>query len=69
MYTVPYRQPIFIIQIVFYLLVHHAEENAEESLSQDTTLYLAACDGNGLRQVTVKSDPAMLVLVQLDHNP
>ena len=59
---------IFIVQIVCYLLDNQAEEDNAESRSRDTTVLHANCDGNGPRRVTIESDLAVIVLVQLDHH-
>ena len=51
------------------LVEHDAEEDAEESHCQYTTLLHAATDGNRLRQVTTECDLSELIFVQLDHHP
>ena len=47
-HTVPDVHPLVIIQVLSYLLEHYAEEDAEESRCQDTTLLHAVGDGEGL---------------------
>ena len=62
--TAPDIHSVFIIQMICYLLEHHAEEIR----SQDTTFLHAVCDGKGLRLVTIKMNQSALAHVQLDHN-
>ena len=45
--TVSDVHPLVIIQVLSCLLEHHAEEDAEESRCQDTTLFFAVGDGEG----------------------
>ena len=66
--TVPDIHPTFIVQRISCSLEHHTEEDAEESWEQDTTILNAIGDGKGLRQVSIESDLAVLVLVQQDHH-
>ena len=60
---------IIVIQIISCMLLQHAEEDAEESRYQNTTLLHAVGDEKGLRRVTVESDLAALVLAQLHYHP
>ena len=52
----PDMHTIIIIQIISCLLEHHAEEDAEESLCQDTTPHYTADDGKGLLRAIIESD-------------
>ena len=63
----PDMHTFIIIKTISCMHEHHAEDDAEESRCHDTTLHHAASDGKGLRQVTIESDLATLVLIELDH--
>lgn len=69
---VPDVHPFVNIQVHSSLLKHHAEEYAEEYAEegrcQDTTLLHAVGDRKGFAKVTIESDLAALVLMQLDNH-
>ena len=56
---------LVIIKVFCGLPEHHAEEDAEQSWFQDTTLFHAVGDGKGFREVAVQCDVSALVFVQL----
>lgn len=59
---------ILIVKVLCGLLELYAEEDAEQSWCQDTTLFNAADYGKGFRKVAVQPDLASLVFMQLgDH--
>jgi len=59
---------LVIIKVFCGLPEHHAEDDAEQSWCQVTTLFHAVGDGKGFREVAVQCDLSALVFVQLsDH--
>ena len=59
---------ISLIKIFYVLFKYYAEEDSKERWCQDSTLLHPIVDLEGLWEVTVLSDLAMLVFVQLDDH-
>ena len=59
--TVPNTHLILVLQIISCLFEHHAEEDAEESRCQNTTLHHSVGNGKGVRQANIECNLAAMV--------